>query len=177
MTACSRLSVNPAHDASEWRLPRGVPGEEDGLPCYLGYGDAETSLGDPDIWVPYRTKREDGLHERVNTDDEEDAEATGREEKEEHTEDEEKKANDDDSRNGNRVVPTKAADQRGTEENGDTRADRHAPGGTWLTKVRSFLKDSILKKRESYGRRGEGRDGTGGGRGEAWREQGGDEGE
>ncbi|KAJ1165841.1 hypothetical protein NDU88_006258 [Pleurodeles waltl] len=155
-TGCSRLSVNPAHDASEWRLPRGVRGENDGLPCYLGNGDAGTSLGNPDIRVPYRTKREDGLTEEENTDDEEDTETTEEEEKEEATEDEERKANDDARRNGNRVVPTEAADQRGTEGNGDIREDRHAPGGTWLTKVRSFLKDSILKKRESCGRRGKG---------------------
>ncbi|KAJ1161714.1 hypothetical protein NDU88_002195 [Pleurodeles waltl] len=109
-----------------------------------GDGDAGTSLGNPDIRVPYGPKREDKLHGRENTDVEADAEATGREEKEEHTEDEERKANNGDSRNGNCVVPTEAADQRETEENGDTRADRHAPGGMWLTKVRSFLKDSIL---------------------------------
>ncbi|KAJ1172566.1 hypothetical protein NDU88_004411 [Pleurodeles waltl] len=125
----SRLSGNPAHDASEWRLPRGVRGEKDGLPCCLGNRDAGTSLGNPDIRVPDRPKREDGLPEEENTDDEEYAEGTGREEEGEHTEDKEKKTNDDGSRNGNRVVPKKAADQRGTEENGDTRADRHAQEG------------------------------------------------
>ncbi|KAJ1216276.1 hypothetical protein NDU88_003880 [Pleurodeles waltl] len=60
----NRLSVNPAHDAPEWRLPRGVRGEKDGLPCSLGNGDAGTSLGNLDIRVPDRIKREDGLHLR-----------------------------------------------------------------------------------------------------------------
>ncbi|KAJ1119413.1 hypothetical protein NDU88_007599 [Pleurodeles waltl] len=148
------------------------------MPCYLGGEDAGTSLGNPDNRVTYRPKGEDGLDEGRNTDDGEDAEATRREEKEEHTEDGERKANNDDSRNGNRVVPTEAADQRETEENGDTRADCHAPGGTWLTKVRSFLKDSILKRKTGELRQeGRVRDGTGGRKREARRERGGDEGE
>ncbi|KAJ1185383.1 hypothetical protein NDU88_002176 [Pleurodeles waltl] len=131
--------MNPAHDASEWRLPRSVRGEKDGLPCYLGNEDAGTSLGNPDIRVPSRTKREDGLPLR----DEEDAEKPGRKENGKDTEDEERKEDDDGRRNGNSVVPTEAADQRGTERNGDTRMDRHAPGGTWLTK--KLLNFSIVK--------------------------------
>ncbi|KAJ1156822.1 hypothetical protein NDU88_009539 [Pleurodeles waltl] len=120
-----RLSVNPAHDASEWRLPRGVRGEKDGLPCSRGNGDAGTSLVNPDIRVPYKNKMEDGLHgeeDAENTEDEEDAETTGREKKGKDTKDEERKEDDDGSRNGNRVVPTEAADQRGTERNSDTSA-------------------------------------------------------
>ncbi|KAJ1200576.1 hypothetical protein NDU88_004399 [Pleurodeles waltl] len=167
---CSRLSMNPAHDASEWRLPRGVCGQKDGFPSSLGKEDAGTSLENPDIRVPSGTKREDGLHGG----DEKDAEKQGRKENGKDTEDKEKKE-DDSRRNGNSVVPTEAADQERKERNGDTRTDRQAPGGMWLTKVRSFLKDSILTNRESYGRRGEGRDGAGRGRGAAWREQGGDE--
>ncbi|KAJ1105502.1 hypothetical protein NDU88_002908 [Pleurodeles waltl] len=130
---CSRLSVDPAHDAPEWQLPRGVRGEKDGLPCSLGNGDAGTSLRNPDIRVPDRTKREDGLHLR-KVEDAEKAEKTERKETEENTENEERKEDDDGRRNGNSVVPSDAADQRGTERNGDTRAYRHAPGGTWLTK-------------------------------------------
>ncbi|KAJ1200577.1 hypothetical protein NDU88_004400 [Pleurodeles waltl] len=61
---------------------------------------------------------------------------------------------DDGRRNGNSVVSTEAADQERKERNGDTRTVRHAPGGTWLTKIRSFLKDSIIINQESYGRRG-----------------------
>ncbi|KAJ1121911.1 hypothetical protein NDU88_000419 [Pleurodeles waltl] len=103
---CSRLSVNPAHDASEWRLPRGVRDEKDGLHCSQGNGDAGTSLGNLDIQVPYKTKREDGLHgweDAANTEDEEDAKTTGREEKGKDTEDEERKE-DDGCRNGSRPV-------------------------------------------------------------------------
>ncbi|KAJ1123590.1 hypothetical protein NDU88_002058 [Pleurodeles waltl] len=100
-----------------------------------GNRDAGTSLGNPDIRVPDRPKREDGHPRGTYMDDEEDAEGTGREEEGECTEDEERKTNHDGSRNGNSAVLKKAADQQGTEENGDTRADRHAPGGTWLTKT------------------------------------------
>ncbi|KAJ1201079.1 hypothetical protein NDU88_004895 [Pleurodeles waltl] len=146
---CSRLLVNPAHDASEWRLPRGVCAEKDGLPCYLGNGDTGTSLGNPDIQVPYRTKREDGLHLEEDAEDAEDAETTGRKENEEDTKDEERKEDDDGRRNGNSVVPTEAADQRGTERNGDTRADRHAPGGTWLTKLK-FAREINLGAQQGH---------------------------
>ncbi|KAJ1204527.1 hypothetical protein NDU88_008304 [Pleurodeles waltl] len=167
---CSRLSMNPAQDASEWRLPRGIRKEKDGLPGSLGNDDPGTALENLDIRVPSGTKREDGLQGG----DEEDAEKPGREENGKDTEDKEKKA-DDGTRNGNSVVPTETADQERKGRNGDTLTDRHAPGGTWLKKVRSFLKDSILTNRESYSRRGEGRDGAGRGRAAAWREHGGDE--
>ncbi|KAJ1200024.1 hypothetical protein NDU88_003853 [Pleurodeles waltl] len=128
-----RLSVNPAHDASEWRLPLGVRGKKDGLPCSLGNGDAGTSLGNPDIRVPDRTKREDGLL-LEEVEDAENAEKTERKENEENTENEEGKEDDDGRRNGNSVVPSETTGQRGKERNGDTHAYRHAPGGTWLTK-------------------------------------------
>ncbi|KAJ1122819.1 hypothetical protein NDU88_001292 [Pleurodeles waltl] len=91
---CSRLSVDPAHDAPEWRLPHGVRGENDGLPCSLGNGDAGTSLGNPDIRVPDRTKREDGLHLK-KVEDAEKAEKTERKETEENTENEERKEDED----------------------------------------------------------------------------------
>ncbi|KAJ1099326.1 hypothetical protein NDU88_004428 [Pleurodeles waltl] len=168
---------NPAHDASEWRLPRGVCGKEDGLPYCLGNRDAGTSCGKPDIRVPDKPEKEDGLPGRGRTEDEEDAEETRREEDGERTKDEARKTSHDDSRIGNHAVPKKPTEQWGTEESGETRAYRHAPGGTWLAKVRSFLKDSVLRKREGYRRRGREEDGTGGARGEAWREKGGDEGE
>ncbi|KAJ1137733.1 hypothetical protein NDU88_004130 [Pleurodeles waltl] len=113
----SRLTGNPAHDPSEWHLARGVRGKEEGLPCCLGNRDAGTSLVNPDIRVPDRPKREDGLPGGTYTDDEVDAEGTGREEEGEHTEDKERNTNDNGSRNGNSAVPKKAANQRGTEEN------------------------------------------------------------
>ncbi|KAJ1119550.1 hypothetical protein NDU88_007735 [Pleurodeles waltl] len=152
--------MNLAYGTSEWRLPRGVHGEKDGLPCYLGNEDAGTSLGNPDIRVPSRTKREDGLPLR----NEEDAEKPGRKENGKDTEDEERKEDDDSRRNGNSVVPTETADHRGTERNGDTRTDRHAPRGTWLTKIRHipgalqgpadflscFLHPSVLYQSQSW---------------------------
>ncbi|KAJ1213573.1 hypothetical protein NDU88_001207 [Pleurodeles waltl] len=155
---CSRLSGNPTHDASEWRLPRGVHGKEDGLPCCLDNRDAGTSRGNPDIRVPTNPEKEDGLPGSVHTEDEEDAEERRREEDRERTEDEAQETNIDDSRIGNPAVPMKPTEQGGTEERGETRADRHAPGGTWLAKVRSFVKDSIFRKREAHR--------TGGARGE-----------
>ncbi|KAJ1188761.1 hypothetical protein NDU88_005518 [Pleurodeles waltl] len=158
-------------DASDWRWPRGVHREGDRLPHSLDNDAAGTTLENPDIRVPSGTKREDGLQ---GTNEKEDTEEPGREENGENTKDQEKKA-DDDRRNGNSVVPTEAADQGRKGKNGDTLTDRHAPGGTWLTKVWSFLKDSISINRESYGRRGEGRDSAGGGRRAACREQGGAE--
>ncbi|KAJ1142364.1 hypothetical protein NDU88_008690 [Pleurodeles waltl] len=103
-----RLSINPAEDASEWRLPRGVHGEEESLPGSLDNDDAGTALENPDIRVPSGTKREDGL-QRGN-EEEKDAEDPGREENSKNTDDKEEKA-DDDRRNGNSVVPTEAADQ------------------------------------------------------------------
>ncbi|KAJ1216986.1 hypothetical protein NDU88_004584 [Pleurodeles waltl] len=137
-------------NAKQWRLPRGARGEKDGLPCSLGNGDAGTSLGNPDIRVPYRTKREDGIHlgEAEDAEDAENAETTERKENEENAEDEERKEDDDGRRNGNSVVPSEAADQRGTERNGDTRTDRHAPGGTWLTKVRLRARRNIFAGQE-----------------------------
>ncbi|KAJ1173673.1 hypothetical protein NDU88_005499 [Pleurodeles waltl] len=103
---CSRLSFNPAQDASNWRWPRGVHGEEVGLPRCLDDADAGTTLENPDIRVPSGTKREDGQQGAV---EEKDAEEPGREENGGNTEDQEKKA-DDDQRNGNSVVPREAAD-------------------------------------------------------------------
>ncbi|KAJ1105677.1 hypothetical protein NDU88_003082 [Pleurodeles waltl] len=41
----NRLSENLAHDAPEWRLPLGVRGEKDGLPCSLGNEYAEPPSG------------------------------------------------------------------------------------------------------------------------------------
>ncbi|KAJ1083839.1 hypothetical protein NDU88_003994 [Pleurodeles waltl] len=170
VSPCSRLSINPAQDASDWRCPRGVYREDDGLPCFLD-DEAEITLENPDIRVPAGTKREDGLQGEVV---EEDAEEPGREENGESTEDREEKE-DADRRHGNSEVPRGAAEQGRKEENGDTLTARHAPGGTWLTKVRSFLKDSLNINWEGNSRRGEGRDSAGGGRRTAWREQGGDE--
>ncbi|KAJ1151432.1 hypothetical protein NDU88_004213 [Pleurodeles waltl] len=64
----SRVARQPATDASDWRCPRGVHKEDDGLPRFLD-DEAGTTLENTDI-------REDGLQGGV----EEDAEEPGREE-------------------------------------------------------------------------------------------------
>ncbi|KAJ1166719.1 hypothetical protein NDU88_007116 [Pleurodeles waltl] len=159
---CSWLSENPAPDAPEWRMPLGVRGEKDGLPYSQGNGDAGNFLGNPELRVPDRTEREDGLRLRE-------------EEDEQNAENVERRETDDGGRNGNSVVPSELTGQLGKEKNSDTRAFRHAPGGTWITKVRSFFKDSIFTKGESDGRRVEGRDSTERGEGRTLRRHRGDE--
>ncbi|KAJ1164202.1 hypothetical protein NDU88_004647 [Pleurodeles waltl] len=60
-------------------------------------------------------------------------------------------------------------DAENQEPREDTLKSCHIPGGTWLTKVRSFLRDSQLLKREKGGRRGEGREVEKGvGEGSSW---------
>ncbi|KAJ1101082.1 hypothetical protein NDU88_006156 [Pleurodeles waltl] len=156
-------------DASDWRCPRGVHKGDSGLPHFL---DDETgsTLENPDIQVPAETKREDGLQGGV----EEDAEEADSEENAESPGDREEKE-DADWRHGNSRGPRGVTEQGRKEETGDALTARHAPGGTWLTKVRSFLKDSLKLNREGNNRKGEGRDSAGGGGGEAWRGQRGDE--
>ncbi|KAJ1092184.1 hypothetical protein NDU88_005296 [Pleurodeles waltl] len=170
--ACSRLSIDPAQDTSDCCWPRGVHGGKDGLPRFLDDADAGTHPENPDIRVPSGTRREEGQQGR--NEEEEDAEDPGSKESAGNHEEQGKKV-DDDRRHGNSEVPREAAEQGREGKNGDTLTDRHAPGGTWLTKLRSFLKDSLSINRESYGRREEGRDGAGGGRRAAGRELGGDE--
>ncbi|KAJ1134723.1 hypothetical protein NDU88_001170 [Pleurodeles waltl] len=72
-------------------------------------------------------------------------------------------------RSGDPGVPREVADREEQERSEDTLRSRHVPGGAWLTKVPSFLKDNLLLKREKGGRRGEGRDGEEGvGEGSSW---------
>ncbi|KAJ1100469.1 hypothetical protein NDU88_005555 [Pleurodeles waltl] len=151
LSYCSRLSFNPAQDASDWRWPCGVPKDEDGVPRSLDNDEADTFPENPDIRVPSETKREDGLHTAVEEKDEEEPgnAESGRQ----------KKA-DDDRRTGNHGVPREAAYPGRKGRTGDTPTDCHVPVGTWLTKVQSFLKDNLRVNWESYGRRGEGRDGA-----------------
>ncbi|KAJ1163133.1 hypothetical protein NDU88_003596 [Pleurodeles waltl] len=125
-----RLSVNPAQDAPEWRLPCDVCGEKDGLPCSLGNGNAGTSLGNPDIRVPYRTKREDGLH-LGEAEDAENAKPTERKENEETTEDEERKEDDDGRRNGTAWFPRErptSGEQKGTVIHAQTATPQEGRG-------------------------------------------------
>ncbi|KAJ1137037.1 hypothetical protein NDU88_003450 [Pleurodeles waltl] len=112
----------------------------------------------PDIWVPNKLKRENGLEEEA---EEQDAEEPG-----ETASDEQK---NDDRRSGNPGVPREAADPEEKERPEDTLRDRHVPGGAWLSKEWSFLKDNLRIKQENCGRRGEGRDSAEGvGEGSSW---------
>ncbi|KAJ1083393.1 hypothetical protein NDU88_003552 [Pleurodeles waltl] len=83
------------------------------------------SLRTREIWVPSDTKREDGLHTSI---EEKDAEEPG------SAESGRPKKADDDRRTGNHGVPKEAAHPGRKGRIGDTLTDRHAPGGTWLTK-------------------------------------------
>ncbi|KAJ1098660.1 hypothetical protein NDU88_003767 [Pleurodeles waltl] len=146
-----RLSFNPAQEASDWRCPRGIQEDEDGVPRSLGINKADTFPENPDIRVLSDTKREDGLHTSV---EEKDAKEPG------SAQSGRPKKADDERRTGNHRDLKEAADPGRKGRTGDTLTDRHAPGGTWLNMVRSFLKDNLRVNRESYGRRGEGRDGA-----------------
>ncbi|KAJ1087747.1 hypothetical protein NDU88_000911 [Pleurodeles waltl] len=72
---------------------------------------------------PDRTEREDGLRLRREED-----------EHEQNAENAERRETDDGRRHGKGVAPPEITGQLGKEKNGDTRAFRHTPGGTWLTK-------------------------------------------
>ncbi|KAJ1217164.1 hypothetical protein NDU88_004759 [Pleurodeles waltl] len=157
---CSRLSNTPAQDASDWRCPRGI---------HKGDNKKSSTLENPDVRVLAETKREDGLQGGV----EEDAEEADSEENAESPGDREEQE-DADWRQGNSGGPRGVANHGRKEESGDALIARHAPGGTWLTKVRSFFKDSLKLNREGNDRKGEGRDSAGGGGGEAGRGQRGD---
>ncbi|KAJ1171377.1 hypothetical protein NDU88_003240 [Pleurodeles waltl] len=135
-------------------------GGHDDSPSYQGNGDAGNRLGNPNIWVPERTEKDDGLRARravegKNGDkDKEESEETG-----------------DRDRNGNNKVPLEIDGQPRAGKRAETRELRHVPGGTWLTMVRSFLKGNFYHKGESDGRREEGTDSTGRGEGKIWRGQ------
>ncbi|KAJ1082213.1 hypothetical protein NDU88_002381 [Pleurodeles waltl] len=128
---CSRLSDNPSPNAPEWRTTLCGRGENDGLPCSPGNGDAGNILGNPDIRVPERTERDNGL-------------GVQREEEEQNADDEERKETEGGRRNGNNVVPLKITSQQREEKSVETRAFYHVPPGTWLTKVLSERKAQIF---------------------------------
>ncbi|KAJ1177558.1 hypothetical protein NDU88_002811 [Pleurodeles waltl] len=112
-------------------MPLGIRCENNGLSCSQGNGDAGNFLGNPDIRVPDRTEREDGLRLQE-------------EEDEQNAENAERKETEGGRRNGNSVVPSEITGQLGKEKNGDTRAFRHAPGGTWLMK--EIPPDRVLRE-------------------------------
>ncbi|KAJ1207105.1 hypothetical protein NDU88_002497 [Pleurodeles waltl] len=118
----SRLSDNTAPDAPEWRTTLCVRGRDNDMPCSQGNGDAGKTLGNPDIRVPERTERNDGLGAR-------------REEGGQNADNEEKQETEDGRRKGNNEVPSKITGQQWERKRVETRTLRHVPGGTWLTKV------------------------------------------
>ncbi|KAJ1083392.1 hypothetical protein NDU88_003551 [Pleurodeles waltl] len=128
-----------SRDASDWRCPYGVQEDEDGVPRSLGNDEADTFPENPDIRVPSDTKREDGLHTSV---EEKDAEEPG------SAESSKPKKADYDRRTGNHGVPKEAADPGRKGTTGDTLTDRHAPGGTWLTKNIFAGQEGSWKKRK-----------------------------
>ncbi|KAJ1083324.1 hypothetical protein NDU88_003483 [Pleurodeles waltl] len=160
LRASRRLSDNAAPDAAESRTVFRSCGRDDDSPSYQSNGDAGNHLGNPDIRVPKSTEKDDGLcaEEGKNADNEK--------ERSEETE--------DGSRNGNSEVSLKIDGQPWAGKRVETCELHHVPGGAWLTKVRSFIKDSFFKKGESDGRRGgivrgEGREKSGEGRKEKGR--------
>ncbi|KAJ1215245.1 hypothetical protein NDU88_002854 [Pleurodeles waltl] len=122
---CSRLSDNAAPDAPELRTPLYVRDGDDDLPSSQRNGDAGNHLGNPDIQVPEYIERNDGLGAR------------GKEEKEGQNADREKKERketEDERRIGNNKVFPETTGQPWEKKRVETRARRHVPGGTWLTK-------------------------------------------
>ncbi|KAJ1210809.1 hypothetical protein NDU88_006171 [Pleurodeles waltl] len=145
---CSRLSIDPAQDTSDWRWLRGVHGRKDGLPRFLDDEDAGTHPENPDIRVPSGTRGEDRQQE---DDEEEDAEEPGSKESGGNHEEQEKKV-DDDRRHGNSEVPREAAEQGREGKNGDMLTDRHALAGTWLIKEKQsfiFANERVLLAKKS----------------------------
>ncbi|KAJ1089022.1 hypothetical protein NDU88_002175 [Pleurodeles waltl] len=122
------MLLDPAQNNPNWRWPHGVHKGNDGLHRFPDADEAETLPENPDIRVPSGTKREGGQRERI-----EDAEEQGSKESGGNQKEPVKKA-DDDRRQESIEVPREAAEQRRKEKNGVTLTDRHAPGGTWLTK-------------------------------------------
>ncbi|KAJ1183899.1 hypothetical protein NDU88_000709 [Pleurodeles waltl] len=149
--SANRLYDYPAPDASEsgikFRSYRG----DDASHRYLGNGDAGSRRGNPDIRVPERPEKDDGLHKR----------GTKGDRNAERDEEERNEETEDAKRNGDSEAILEFNDQPCAGKRAERRKLRHVPQGTWLTQVRSFLKDKFYYKGESDGRRGEGRDSAG----------------
>ncbi|KAJ1198472.1 hypothetical protein NDU88_002313 [Pleurodeles waltl] len=153
---CSRLSSNAA-PASEWRCSRGrdisvsvtrCPDDQEAGACAMT----------PDFRVPGTLNSEDGLEPASEDQDEE-----------ESTEAESDKREKTKRRSGSLGVSRETVHPEDQERSKDTLGSCHVPGGAWLTKVRSFLKDNRLLKRGEGGRKGEGKDGEEGvGEGSSW---------
>ncbi|KAJ1087374.1 hypothetical protein NDU88_000550 [Pleurodeles waltl] len=95
----------------------------DDLSCFQGTGDAGNTLRIPDIRVPEKTEREDELGDAA-------------EEGGQNADNEERQETEDGRKKGSNEAPSSITGEQWERRNGDTRALRHVPGGTWLTKVR-----------------------------------------
>ncbi|KAJ1127240.1 hypothetical protein NDU88_005643 [Pleurodeles waltl] len=164
----SRLSNTPAQDPSDWRYLCGIHKGDDGLTRFRDNKNRST-LENPDVRVLAETKREDRLKGG-------DGGGRGRG----RQRGERRKPRRPRGTRGRRLETREQRGLRGVgeqgrkDETGDALTARHAPGGTWLMKERSFLKDSLKLNREGNDRKGEGRDSAGRGGGEAGRGQRGD---
>ncbi|KAJ1154187.1 hypothetical protein NDU88_006941 [Pleurodeles waltl] len=83
----------------------------------------DTPLGNPDIRVPEKTEKEDRLG------------VTGKE-GEQNANNEERQETEDERKKQSNEAPSEITREQWERKNGDTRALRHVPGGTWLTKGR-----------------------------------------
>ncbi|KAJ1207464.1 hypothetical protein NDU88_002855 [Pleurodeles waltl] len=147
---CSRVSESPAtsqtkpgaeyrflgpgrHDNEDIGNPDGrIP---DQIPAVLEEGKTIAMTGNPDIRVPDAIEREDGLRARctfTNTDAEEGEAENGR--RRETSTTQTKKGEPTETDPGDTITG---------EEGPEELKRRHIPGGTWLSQVRSCLKDSI----------------------------------
>ncbi|KAJ1100353.1 hypothetical protein NDU88_005439 [Pleurodeles waltl] len=123
----SRLSDNAAPGAAETETVFRSCGRDDDVPGCWDNADAGSQQGNPDVRVPEKTTREDrlcarGAQEVKNADIEEPEKG-----------DEENKSED-----GNSGVPLQTDNQPWEKNNAAKRDIRHVPGGTWLTKSRSW---------------------------------------
>ncbi|KAJ1151825.1 hypothetical protein NDU88_004604 [Pleurodeles waltl] len=138
-----RLSDNAAPGAAESETVFRSCGSDDDPPGCWGNADAGNQSGNPDVRVPERTTKEDGFCAHG-----------AKEGKDTNSEDQEGEDAEHESGSGNIVVSLKIDDQPWENTRAATLDLRHIPGGTWLTKVRSFIK-IFSKKGECDGRRRE----------------------
>ncbi|KAJ1104376.1 hypothetical protein NDU88_001788 [Pleurodeles waltl] len=160
-SAQDRLSGNAAPDSPELRPQLLARDVEEGWHSFQDNENAGTRLGNPDIRFPRNTIREEGLSARKADEEEDDERNADRVPQE--TREERRFGNTEDS-------PPKN-DHPWEKKEVEPPALRHVPGGTWLTKVQSFIKDNLFLKGKSNGRRREGGDKMGRGEGDTWRGQ------
>ncbi|KAJ1137311.1 hypothetical protein NDU88_003723 [Pleurodeles waltl] len=90
--------------------------ENDDSPCSQGNGDAGHTLGNPE-----KTEREERL-------------GVAGEEGEQNANNDERQETEDERKTQSNEAPSKITGEQRERKNGDKRALRHVPGGTWLTK-------------------------------------------